>query len=104
MLQEEKLIMVILYNLDKAKEEGFSKVKTFTDKAINAGYKVIGISASDPEDLKDLGSIMQFNFDFYLADETALKTIIRSNPGILQLEKGTIIDKAHFNDFDTIKL
>ncbi|WP_235982934.1 BT_3928 family protein [Kordia aestuariivivens] len=104
MLQEEKLIMVVMYNLDKAKEAGFSKVKSFTDKAINAGYKVIGVSSSDPQNLKDLADLMQFNFDFYLSDETALKTIIRSNPGILKLEKGTIIDKAHYNDFDNIKL
>ncbi len=104
MLQEEKLIVVVMYNLDKAEEAGFSKVKSFTDKAMAAGYKVIGISSSDPQNLKDLADLMQFNFEFYLSDETALKTIIRSNPGILKLEKGTIIDKAHYNDFDNIKL
>jgi uncharacterized membrane protein YphA (DoxX/SURF4 family) len=104
MMEEEKLIMVVVYNLDKAEEAGFSKVKTFTDKAIDAGYKVIGLSSSDPDDLKSLSDIMQFNFDFYLTDETALKTIIRSNPGVLKVEKGTITGKAHHNDFDTIKL
>lgn len=104
MMAEEKLIMVVVYNLDKAEEEGFAKVKTFTDKAIDAGYKVIGVSSSDPQDLQDLADLMKFNFDFYLTDETALKTIIRSNPGVLQLEKGTIIGKAHYNDFDKIKL
>ncbi|AXG72286.1 hypothetical protein KORDIASMS9_04555 [Kordia sp. SMS9] len=104
MMEEEKLIMVIMYNLDKAEDAGFSKVKTFTDKAIDAGYKVIGVSSADPEDLKDLSTLMKFNFDFYLTDETALKTIVRSNPGVLKVEKGTITDKKHYNDFDTIKL
>jgi uncharacterized membrane protein YphA (DoxX/SURF4 family) len=104
MLAEEKLIMVIMYSLDKSEEAGFSKVKSFTDKAIAKGYKVIGLSSSDPEELKDLGTLLEFNFDFYLTDGTALKTIIRSNPGILKLEKGTITGKAHYNDFETIKL
>ncbi|WP_298515882.1 BT_3928 family protein [uncultured Kordia sp.] len=104
MMEEEKLIMVIVYNLDKADEAGFFKVKSFTDKAIDAGYKVIGLSAADPDALKDLSAIMEFNFDFYLADETALKTTVRSNPGVMKVEKGTITGKAHYNDFDTIKL
>ncbi|WP_046746036.1 BT_3928 family protein [Kordia zhangzhouensis] len=104
MMEEDKLIIVIMYSLDKAEEDGFEKVKSFTDKAIDAGYKVIGLSSSDPNDMKSLADLMQFNFDFYLSDETALKTVVRSNPGILKLERGTIVDKAHYNDFDTIKL
>ena len=35
---------------------------------------------------------------------TALKTIIRSNPSIMSLEKGTILQKLHFNDVDQLKL
>jgi len=104
MMEEEKLIMVIIYSLDKVEEEGLLKVKSFTDKAIDAGYKVIGLSSSDPQDLKDLSAVMEFNFDFYLTDETALKTTLRSNPGVMKVEKGTITDKKHYNDFDTIKL
>jgi len=41
-------------------------------------------------------------FAFYTCDETALKTIVRSNPGVIVLEKGTIIAKKHFNDFDNL--
>ncbi|WP_420574498.1 BT_3928 family protein [Kordia sp.] len=104
MLAEEKLITIVMYNLDKTEDEGLLKVKEFTDNAIKAGYKVIGLSSSDPNDLQDLANTMSFNFEFYLTDETALKTIIRSNPGALKLEKGTITGKAHYNDFDKIKL
>lgn len=104
MMAEEKLIAIVMYNLDKTEEAGILKLKAFTDKAIVAGYKVIGLSSSDPEALQDLAAVAQLNFDFYLSDETALKTIIRSNPGVLQIEKGTIINKAHHNDFDNIKL
>lgn len=103
-MEEDKLIVVIMYNLDKSEETGFSKVKEFTDKALQKGYKVIGLSSSDPQDLKDLGDLLGFGFDFYLTDETALKTIVRSNPGILKLEKGTIVGKAHYNDFENIEL
>ncbi len=103
MMAEEKLVIIVIYNLDKTEEDGLLKVKAITDRAIEAGYKVIGLSSSDPQDLQDLATLMQYNFEFYLTDETALKTIIRSNPGVLKLEKGTIVDKAHYNDFENVK-
>ncbi|MGB6268554.1 MAG: hypothetical protein WBF67_06030, partial [Olleya sp.] len=31
-------------------------------------------------------------------------TIVRSNPGVLKLEKGTIIQKVHWNDVDELEL
>lgn len=38
-------------------------------------------------------------YPFYLGDDIALKTVIRSNPGLLLLEDGIIRDKWHYNDF-----
>ena len=41
-------------------------------------------------------------FSYHFTDETTLKTIIRSNPGLVKIEEGTITDKWHFNDFPSI--
>jgi hypothetical protein len=45
----------------------------------------------------------QLDFDFYFTDETTLKTIVRSNPGVLVLEQGTIVQKVHYNDLEELK-
>ena len=45
---------------------------------------------------------MRYNFDFYLCDEKELKTMIRSNPGLLILNNGTIKQKVHWNDIDKL--
>ena len=39
------------------------------------------------------------SYPFYFTDETTLKTIVRSNPGMLWLKEGTIVGKWHYNDF-----
>ncbi len=103
MLQEEKLVMVIAYDLGKSDQEAFNEIKTVTDQAINKGYKVIGMSASGPEITDQLVREHQLGLDFYFTDETALKTIVRSNPGVLVLEKGTIRQKVHYNDLEDLK-
>ena len=39
-----------------------------------------------------------------IGDEKALKTIVRSNPGVLELNKATVKQKRHWNDFEDLKL
>jgi len=103
LLQEPKLVMVIAYDLRKTNIEVFDELKKVTDVALKKGYKVIGMSASNNEQTNTLRTNHALNFEFYFTDETTLKTIVRSNPGILVLEKGTIKQKVHYNDFDELE-
>ena len=104
MLEEEHLLVVIAYNLNVAQNDGFIAIKEATDTALEKGYTVIGISASSTPETEKLAAKYDLDFKFYFCDMTALKTIIRSNPSIISLEKGTILQKLHFNDVDQLKL
>ena len=42
-------------------------------------------------------------FPYYTCDATTLKTIIRSNPGIVLLREGTVIRKWHHNDLPSFE-
>jgi len=95
--------MVVAYDLMKS-DPVFSEIKKTTDFAIQNHYKVIGMSASGPEISKEIVQQYNLNFEFYFTDETALKTIIRSNPGLLVLHRGTIEQKIHHNDLDKLIL
>lgn len=103
LLQEFKLVMVIAYDMAKSNYRAFAEIKEVTDKAMKNGYKVIGMSASGKDYTQKLKKEYQLGFDFYFTDETTLKTIVRSNPGVLVLEKGTIIQKVHYNDLEDLK-
>ena len=103
-LAKDKLLIIVSYDLNTANIDGLKKLKEFTDDAISKGYTVIGLSASGMIDKNRIKSNYGFNFEFYLCDEKVLKTIVRSNPGILHLNKGTVIQKAHWNDIEDILL
>lgn len=94
-LQTSKLVMIVAYNIDNSDLSAFANIREFAQRAQNNGYTVIGLTASSD---RDFIKKFQLPFSFYFCDETALKTMIRSNPGVLILEKGKIIKKLHYND------
>jgi uncharacterized membrane protein YphA (DoxX/SURF4 family) len=104
LLSEDKLMMVVAYDLAKSNYDYFRQLKEVADQASLKGYKVIGMSASSEAVGQTLINEYQLNFDFYFTDETTLKTIVRSNPAVLILNKGTIVQKVHYNDLDKLTL
>ncbi|NND16000.1 MAG: DoxX family membrane protein [Eudoraea sp.] len=102
-LKEPKLAMIIAYDLSQSDADGFTRLPEMTKKAEEAGYKVIGMSASSVESAAALSARYKLTFPFYFTDATTLKTIIRSNPGVVLLIDGTIVQKEHFNDLDNLQ-
>jgi uncharacterized membrane protein YphA (DoxX/SURF4 family) len=102
LLQEEKLLMIVSYDIDKSFKPAFSEIADLVDLAIYSGYKVIGLSASSSEKVDTIKSEFGLDFPFYFADQTAIKTIVRSNPAVLLLDKGVILNKVHYNDLDKL--
>jgi len=103
-LKRKNLLMVISYDLQKTHREVFEQIKTVTDSALAKGYSVIGMSASSEEWTDELKKEYGLLFPYYFTDETTLKTIVRSNPGVLRLQEGTIVQKLHYNDLDDLEL
>ena len=103
LLNEQKLLMFVLYNLSKSNFDISKEMINKSKAAAENGYKVIAITASGIDKQIEIKEKYGFEFDFYTCDETALKTIIRSNPGVLEIKSGTIVNKWHYNDFNKIR-
>ena len=101
-LQEDKVMLIVAYNLLKSDREGFPKIKTVTDQALKNGYKIYLLTASSEKDFLSLKAEFDFNFELLFCDETTLKTIIRANPGIVTLQKGTVTGKWNWIDADEV--
>lgn len=104
LLEKEKVMLVIMYNLDKSDEKGFPAIKDVSEKAIEKGYTVYGVSASFSDDLMIAKEKYNLPFEFLFCDETTLKTMIRANPGVMILDKGTVIQKKNWIDVEDLEL
>lgn len=56
------------------------------------------VTSSGTEEIKAFDNEHATMFNYLQSDKTTLKTIIRSNPGLLLLQDGTIAGKWHYND------
>lgn len=104
LLLEPKLMMAVTYDLTIAEEDGMLKLEKLHQEAQTKGYKVIGMTNSSEEEIAKAKKKYGLTFDFYTCDAITLKTIERSNPSIVILEKGTVKQKVHYNDIKDLKL
>jgi len=103
-LAKDNVLLIVAYNLSKSDLQGFSVIKKVSDEAIQKGYTVYTLTSSMNEEYSEIKNKFNLNVEMLFCDETTLKTIIRSNPGVLTLEKGTVTGKWSWVDADTIKL
>jgi uncharacterized membrane protein YphA (DoxX/SURF4 family) len=96
--EESPIILVICYDIEKSNDDAMTAVNAFAEAAESDGLYVYGLTASLYDQVEDFRLKNQVPITFYSADETMLKTVIRSNPGVLIIKKGDVIAKWHYND------
>jgi uncharacterized membrane protein YphA (DoxX/SURF4 family) len=75
-------------------------VNPLVNKAKKNGQEIFVVSAyADPKKFEDFKAATGTDIPFYTADDILLKTIVRSNPGIVLLKNGEIIGKWHWRQF-----
>lgn len=103
-LSKDNVLVVVAYDFTKSSDEGFKAIKKTTDEALKKGYTVIGMTAETSESRATKVAEYNLNFQFYFCDAITLKTIVRSNPGIFEMDKATIKQKLHWRDIDKLSL
>ncbi|WP_299053887.1 BT_3928 family protein [uncultured Polaribacter sp.] len=104
LLEKEKVMLVIVNDVHKIDKNGIPLIKEVAAKAIRKGYTVYGVSASFTDDLILVKEKYKLPFDFLFCDQTTLKTIIRANPGVVVLNKGTVVQKKNWIDVNELEL
>jgi uncharacterized membrane protein YphA (DoxX/SURF4 family) len=103
-LEQENVLLLVCYDINKTMDHNFEEINKLYSSVIQDSLAFfISLSASGNDDLQAFKLKNDIEYDFYFTDETTLKTIIRSNPGLVLLNKGTIVGKWHLNDLPDYK-
>lgn len=98
---ESYVFIVIAYNLNQSDIKSQQAINELAQQAKDNRMAFLGLTASLPSDVEAFTETHAVPYDFFYADEIILKTIIRSNPGLMVLKEGTIVAKYHYNDIPT---
>ncbi|PTM03580.1 MAG: DoxX family protein [Bacteroidetes bacterium] len=97
-LEADLIFLSIAYRMEKTEDEAYAKLNEFALAAADKGIPFLGLSASLPSVVAEKTEKLGLRFSIASMDETALKTIVRANPGIVLLKKGLIVKKWHYQD------
>ncbi|NDW08193.1 BT_3928 family protein [Dysgonomonas sp. 520] len=87
------VFLMIAYSLPEANVSYLSNLEDVSNYANDYGYKFYCLTSSTSDDIIKWEKENAFNYTYCKTDERTLKTITRSNPGLVLLKNGVIINK-----------
>lgn len=84
---------VVFHKPSKVNPNALNALRTFTAAAMAKGIPVYGAAAATGEEILDFISREQLPFPVFSNDEKPLKTILRSNPGLVELDGDLVVKK-----------
>ncbi len=103
-LKQNKLhFFLVSYRLDKANLKIQPEINAFATACEKAGIPFIGLTSNSPEEIEEFRHEVQAPYPYYITDATQLKTMIRSNPGLILLKGSKVLDMWHYNSFPSFE-
>jgi triosephosphate isomerase len=90
--------LLVSPSLEHADDENFGPINILYEYAQSHDYPFYCLTASNEKGIKRWINLTGAEYPFCTSDGTTLKTIIRSNPGLILLKNGTIIRKWSHNE------
>lgn len=85
--------ILVAHRIDHADDSNIDLINEIYDYSKNNNYNFICLTSSPVEDILEWQDKTGANYQFYHSDDITLKTIIRSNPGLLLMKDGVIYNK-----------
>ena len=90
--------LLVIPKIKGASDYHIDVINNVYDHAVEAKLPFYGVTASSEEEIEEWKENTGADYPFLTADETMLKSIVRSNPGLVAIKNGTILAKWHHND------
>ena len=90
-------LLVISHKVEKASTKNIKCVKSTIANVKRLGANIIWLTSSYSDEIEDFKTKHGITDTFGATDDITLKTIVRSNPGLVLIKDATVIDKWHHN-------
>lgn len=94
----EGMLLLVAPKLETASDERIDEINDMYDYALDKGMAFYCITGSPIEAVYEWIDRKGAEYPFLYADDVLLKTIIRSNPGLVLMRGGTVLMKWHYKD------
>ena len=96
-------LLVLAVDLDKTDKNSFKKIGQLAKDASASGVPTRCMyNYISKQDLDAFKSEVGNEYEFSVADEKLIKTIIRANPGVLLIKDGVVVNKWHSQHIPSI--
>jgi len=86
------------WSLEEASEKGLRKAAALARPIADRGWSFVVLTGSLPETIARFQEKYGHDLEYFNADDIELKTMIRSNPGLVLLKDGIVLDKWAWRD------
>ena len=90
--------ILVAPHLETADDSNFGEIDGIYEYSLDHGYPFYALTASTDEAISHWRDVTGAEYNFFHTDETTLKTVIRSNPGLVLIKDGTVIGKWSHNN------
>ncbi len=101
---DKPVLLFVLHDATKASSKNTDKIRTLVghSQSDDSSFNYAFLSASSDADLEAYKKKNNLEGSNLSGDGTMLKTMIRSNPGVVLLKKGNILGKWHYRNMPTV--
>ena len=103
LLKKEPTMLIIAPLLNEASAGVTEKLASISDWCGDNGYDIYCLTASPLKDIRKWCYYNDAEYPFLIADHTLLKTMVRSNPGVMLLRDGVIRNKWSANNLPEVE-
>ncbi len=90
--------LLVAPRIDKCNKQALDRATEVVEFCNQHGYRFYCLTSSPQSEIEALKAEMGLKYDFCFTDGITLETIVRAHPGLVLIQKGTILDKWHYND------
>ena len=85
--------LLVAHRIEQADDKHIDLINELYDYAADNNYGFYALTSSSEQEIEEWRDWTGADYPFGIVDDTELKTVIRSNPGLLLIKNGTIMGK-----------